>query len=232
MVPIVSLLFILCISLVVTRVATVALTLTGMQRDVARFQARSAFSGAGFTTSESERIVNHPVRRKIIMQLMLWGNIGIVSVISSVIFSAVHYNQWYWSHWVVLVVGILGFYAIATSKAVEKLMTRCIRFLLRRYTGLQTCDYTRLLHLNDEYGVQMIALPSGDPLIGTALASSCTEDSHVIILGIQRESGDFVGVPDGQYIIHAGDQLVLYGHVDQINQFRDTACKLKAVGAK
>lgn len=48
-----SLLVIVAVSLVVTRVATVMLTATGLSREVARFQARSAFTGSGFTTSES-----------------------------------------------------------------------------------------------------------------------------------------------------------------------------------
>lgn len=52
MFAIASLLVVLVLSLLVTRIATVALTHTGLSREVARFQARSAFSGVGFTTSE------------------------------------------------------------------------------------------------------------------------------------------------------------------------------------
>ena len=40
-----------------------ALKLNGLSAEVATFQAQSAFSGAGFTTSESEAIVSHPLRR-------------------------------------------------------------------------------------------------------------------------------------------------------------------------
>ncbi len=75
----ISILIVLVISLLVVRVATVALTLTGMSQQMAKFQARSAFTGAGFTTSESENVVGHPVRRRIIMLLMLVGNAGIVT---------------------------------------------------------------------------------------------------------------------------------------------------------
>ncbi len=52
----ITLLVILTFSVVVVRTAAVALRLTGMPADVARFQARSAFTGAGFTTSESEAV--------------------------------------------------------------------------------------------------------------------------------------------------------------------------------
>lgn len=58
----ITLLVILTVSVVVVRAAAVALRLTGMPVEVARFQARSAFTGTGFTTSESEAIVNYPIR--------------------------------------------------------------------------------------------------------------------------------------------------------------------------
>jgi len=71
MAAIISLLIVVALSLLITRVATVALTLTGMSREAARFQARSAFSGVGFTTRESEQVMQHPVRRRIILLLIL-----------------------------------------------------------------------------------------------------------------------------------------------------------------
>ena len=78
---IVVIILILFLTLLVNRIATVALTFTGMSREMARFQSRSAFCTVGFTTSEAETVVTHPVRRRIIMILMLWGNIGFVSLI-------------------------------------------------------------------------------------------------------------------------------------------------------
>jgi Trk-type K+ transport system membrane component len=80
-----ALLLVLAISLLITRVATVILTASGMSRQSARFQARSAFTSAGFTTSESEHVVNHPLRRRVVATLMLLGNAGIVAAASSAI---------------------------------------------------------------------------------------------------------------------------------------------------
>ncbi|MEL7419682.1 MAG: potassium transporter TrkA, partial [Cyanobacteria bacterium J06555_3] len=70
----ISVLVAITLSLLITRIATEALTLTGLSRTSARFQARSAFTGTGFATSESEAIVKHPLRRRIIMWLMFLGN--------------------------------------------------------------------------------------------------------------------------------------------------------------
>jgi hypothetical protein len=225
MLTIASLLLILCISLIITRMATVALVLTGMTRQAARFQARSAFSGAGFTTSESEQIVNHPLRRWIIRQLMLWGNIGIVSVLCSVTLSAVHSAQWDWVHWTTLIGGVIAFYFTATNKAVEHLMARFFGFLLRPYIKWQPEDYTRLLHVDDHYGVQMIALGPDSPKIGTTLGELIAGEPNLRVLGVQHATGEYLGVPEKGRQIQPGDQLVVYGHVDQIEQFRRSLCK-------
>lgn len=67
MVAVASIFSVAVISLVITRIATLAFVLTGMSTEAARFQARSALTGTGFTTGESEAVVNHPVRRRIVM---------------------------------------------------------------------------------------------------------------------------------------------------------------------
>lgn len=84
---IIAFLTVLVLSLLVTRVATVALSMTGLSQQVAKFQARSAFTGTGFTTSEAEKVVNHPVRRQIIMLLMIIRSAGLVTIIISLILS-------------------------------------------------------------------------------------------------------------------------------------------------
>lgn len=86
-VGIVALLTVLGLSLLVTRIATTALTLTGLSREAARFQARSAFTGTGFTTGEAEKVVRHPVRRQVIAVLMVTRSAGLVTIVISLILS-------------------------------------------------------------------------------------------------------------------------------------------------
>ena len=87
MLPIFTLLIAVALALTITRIATVALTLTGLSQEAAGFQARSAYLGVGFTTSEAEQVVRHPIRRRIIMMLMIIGNLGLVAVVASVMLS-------------------------------------------------------------------------------------------------------------------------------------------------
>lgn len=59
MVALISFFVILLVSLAIVRVAEVMLELTGISKDSARFQARSAFTGTGFTTHEAEMLIKH-----------------------------------------------------------------------------------------------------------------------------------------------------------------------------
>ncbi|PWE00749.1 hypothetical protein [Marinilabilia rubra] len=88
----ISFLIIFTLSVLITKIASQALIHTGLSKEVAQFQARSAFTGVGFTTGEAENIVNHPVRRKIVMSLMLIGNVGIISAMASLILTFVNNN--------------------------------------------------------------------------------------------------------------------------------------------
>ena len=110
MVAIISLLIVIILSVLVTRVAAIALIHTGLSKESARFQSRSAFTGAGFTTNESERVVNHPVRRRILMLLILLGSAGVISVISSLILSLISVEEggWLSLEMIVFITGLLG----------------------------------------------------------------------------------------------------------------------------
>ena len=77
------LLGIVAASLICVRAGAVALELTGMEPDKARFQALPAFTNTGFTTREAEEITGFPIRRRIITILIVLGRAGTVSVIAA-----------------------------------------------------------------------------------------------------------------------------------------------------
>ncbi len=63
MTALISLFIAIILSILVTRIATVAFTLTGLSREVAQFQALSAFTGVGFTTAEHEDTISQLSQR-------------------------------------------------------------------------------------------------------------------------------------------------------------------------
>ncbi len=139
MIPVVTLLIVISLSIIVTRVATIALAHTGLSTESARFQARSAFSMAGFTTSESERVVNHPVRRRIILLLILLGNAGIVGAVSSLLlaFLSADSPTSMWLRMGFMLVGIAILWLIASSPRVNRQLSNVINWALNRYTRIR-----------------------------------------------------------------------------------------------
>jgi len=75
------------ISALVVKVGTVALTMTGLDRRKAAFQAHSAFTNTGWTTRETELIMAHDQRRRIVGAMMAPSYAGFASVIASLIAS-------------------------------------------------------------------------------------------------------------------------------------------------
>ena len=129
-----SLLIIASLSLLVGRLAAIALTVTGVPREIARFQARSALTGAGFTTTESESIVNHPVRRRIVMNLMLLGSLGTVAVIAGAIGSFVGIASWGsgLQRALFLLGGLVLIVLISRTAAFDRAMSRLFAGVVKR----------------------------------------------------------------------------------------------------
>lgn len=214
MVAIVSLLLVVTVSIVITRVATVALTLTGLSRESARFQARSAFTGAGFTTGESENVVGHPVRRRVVMSLMLLGNAGIVTVVSSLVLGFVNSDGGAppATRLSVLAGGLVLLWLVARSRAVDIVMSRVIARALKRFTKLDVRDYARLLHFAGGYSVLELAVREKDWVANRTLEELKLREEGVVVLGIERTDSTYVAAPIAETVVEPGDVLVLYGN--------------------
>lgn len=212
-----SLLILVALSLVVTRVATLILVATGMSRTVARFQARSALTGAGFTTSESEQIVGHPLRRRVVMMLMLIGNVGIVASAGTLILGFNHGGAG--TNGITageLVVGLFALVYLSRSRWVDRRLTRVILKGLRRYTTLLRRDVDSLVELADEYAVCEVFVREGDWLAGRSLADANLEAEGLRVLGLKVAGEDYRSLPPPEVVVPANGTLVLYGHLDTV----------------
>jgi hypothetical protein len=198
------------------------LRVTGLSHEAARFQARSAFSGVGFTTTESEDIVGHPVRRNIVLVLMLLSTAGIVTTIGSLLLSfattsgardtAIRAGA--------IAVGLLLLWAIASSQWVEFRLSKVIESLLRRFTDLDVQDYVRLLHISDEYSITEIGIGPDDWLRGRQVGALPLEREGVVVLGIRHDDGRYVGAPPAGATFEPGDTAVVYGRTAALDELQ------------
>ncbi|MBD3266109.1 potassium transporter TrkA [bacterium] len=216
----ISLLLIIILSLMVVRIATVALTLTGLSKESARFQARSAFTGTGFTTRESENVVNHPVRRRIIMGLMVIRSGGIVTAVASLLLSFLNIKgiEEGFLRLSILLGVIVVLWFISMSKWLDQKLSQIIEWMLNHWTTLSVRDYASLLHLAGPYSIIELHVREGDWLADKKLNQIKLKDEGILVLGIQRADGTYLGTPRGESLIHAGDTLIAYGRADFIRE--------------
>ena len=219
---IVALLTIVGLSLLVTRLATVALKLTGLSHESARFQARSAFTGTGFTTSEAEKVVDHPVRRKIVMLLMLLRSAGIVTILLSLILSFAGTEDVARIYRLIWLVGGVAFlWLFSLSKAADRVLTVIIEWALRRWTDLDVRDYISLLKLSGDYVIREMKVKPSSWLVNKELMDCRLYEEGVTVVGIYRENGRYVGAPKGTTAIRAGDTLIIYGRSESLHNLDD-----------
>lgn len=215
----IAFLTVLSLSMLITRLATVALMLTGLSHESARFQARSTFTGTGFTTSEAENVVDHPVRRRIIMTLMLLRSAGLITIILSLILSFLGtedttklYRLLY------IVIGVVILWLVSLSHVFDRWFKSLVERALRRWTNLDVRDYASLLHLSGDYVIHELQIKQDDWLQGKQIADCHLREEGVSIIGILRKNGNYVGVPKGSTKIHNGDTLILYGRSEGLKK--------------
>ena len=68
-----------------------------------------------------------------------------------------------------------------------------------------------LMQLTRDYAISELQVQPGDWVADKPLANLGLPDEGILVLGIQRADGSFVGAPRGRTVIHAYDMLVLYG---------------------
>ncbi len=216
MITLFAVLVVLSIALLVVRIGSVALAMTGLSPQIARFQARSAYFGVGFTTAEAEKVVSNPVRREIVMTLMLLGNAGIITVIGSLVLSmtdlpSTGLSSHIWFRCVFLAAGISLLFVLAYSKWIDHQISTAVAWALKKWTRLEAQDYSEMLRLAHDYTVSEFPVHEGDWLASRALLDLRLGDEGVMILGIERADGTYVGAPKGSAVIEPGDRLIVYG---------------------
>ena len=153
MVPIYSLLLIVAFSYLVVKAGAVALMLTGLSLDSAMFQAQSAFMGVGFTTRESETVVNHPARRRIIGWLMVMGYLSLGSVLAGLL---VNFNQATTSEgWLLriagLAAGLLGIFLLTRMSFVRSGLIWIFTSLMSSTPKIRVHAYEEILRVDEGF---------------------------------------------------------------------------------
>lgn len=230
-----ALLFIVVIALIIVRIGAKAMMMTGLSRDVADFQAISCFFGVGFTTSEAEMIVGHPARRRIASHLIIAGNIGLTTALSTLIITFVQSDP-DWLDDVIPFEGSGAFFfkltliglsialiaVVFKLRLVQTLLDRVIEWSLMRFQGVRAIDYETALRCDDGFAVVQVEIEPGHELIGRTLAGAELGSRGALVLGIKRSEGAYIGTPHATTELRAGDVLTIYGREGMIRPLFET----------
>ncbi len=204
------------ISFLFVRASAIALMMTGLEKNKARFQALSAFSGTGFTTKEAEFVMKHPARRKIVTWLMIMGNAGIVMVIVTATSSlATSKGSQLPLNFLILVVGIFLIYKIATYRKFTKRWESFIEKKLIKSPAFEEAATEDLLHFLEGYGLIKKIISENSPLIGSSLSECKLNERGLLVLGIERGK-NWIPTPKAKEKMQEGDGIIVYGPLDKL----------------
>lgn len=199
----------------VIEVITVLFKLTGLSEEKARFQVISLLTGSGFTTKEAELITQHPIRRKLAQLLMIFGYVGFLTETSFLV--NLIKNSMNIRNIAILILFFAIVWSISRNKLLLSFLDNIIeKIVLRKYTKKKSPrKMYKLINRAKGYGIYNIVIDDNSSLVGVSLMNSNLKPNNMIILNIDK-GNEFIGFPKRDYILEKGDNILLYGKVDQI----------------
>ena len=207
------------IFLIVVNICSILLRLTGMPIKKARFQVVSLLTSTGFTTRESEMIVQHPVRRKIASWLMVVSYVSTATFISFFV-TMISDTVTGIGFFVVIAALITTNLILRKTKTIENLELKLENVVLKSkiWEKLNSENLTLITNTRG-YGIYQIYLPKDSKIIGKSILESGLKDLEIEVLNIDK--GDkFIKFATPDYVFEVFDRVTVYGNLKNIrNEF-------------
>lgn len=207
--------------IIIVELSAIALKITGMDLHKARFQALSALVTVGYTTSDSEMVVRHPARRRIIMVLMILGYLGTATIVTALI-NIVRHPITLIQAAIAIMIVLLPI-SILSSNKFRTSLDRGIERQLSRHKLIEKRSVEEVLRLDRQYGVAEVVLEKNNNLIGQNIAQSQIRDKEIFILAIETRDS-FIHSPRGTQVLNQGDKLIVYGKLARVHEIMCQEC--------
>ncbi|MGV8907080.1 MAG: TrkA C-terminal domain-containing protein [Acetobacterium sp.] len=212
--------FILIITyLTVLEIFTVLFRLTGLREDKARFQAISCMTNSGFTTKESELIINSVARRKLARMMMVFGYLFAVTGVSILVnlfirSSGTQINWWTMLYSTVFLIIMIIF---TRSKWIIRKFDRLVEILAKNKPKGPLCNNVRILEMfHDKLIAEVFVTCVPHEIIGKTLIDVNFRHNYKLnVLLIKRGNITMDHVIATDQIMQ-GDRVFIYGSRDKI----------------
>ena len=196
----------------------------GLFPKAAAFEARSALTGSGYTTSETEIVVNDPASRQVASLLMIVGFVGPVTILGLLGFGFfLPTSSDFEIRALVLALLVALFLLLERFGVNVRLLRRPARAMAR--TLFRTKPGLMWTVIAD-HAIAAIRISPANPLANHPLGAEPFKGAGVTVLGIKRADNDglhYVANPSPNEQIMPGDELILYGPAARLASVRDEA---------
>ncbi|MDG4846964.1 hypothetical protein [Peribacillus frigoritolerans] len=213
-----NVLFMLLYFIIIVLVIEISVTLmklTGLKGTVARFQVISMLTGTGFTTDESKSIIDHPIRRKISMFLILFGAFSLAVIISSI--STLLTDDLRLMELSIIIGILLVLTILVKVPFLNNRLSNKMKSEMYNHYELWEHPIEEVLFLEDEDVVMEIDIYEDSEFIDVKALDVISDGADINILFI--ESGEVkIRKELYEYKIKLGDNLFLYGNKKEIEE--------------
>ena len=200
-------------------ILAIVMKLTGLEISKARFQLISILTHTGFTTRESELIVQHPTRRKVASVLMIVSYVAQITLISlffKVLSEATENMLGTSITLAVIVVFVIvasqsKYLSVRFDRAAEKLLQNRIR------KANNSNRIEQILNLSPEFSIYELIVNTDSFICDKTLKELKLKEHFIQILKIDRGS-EMIDFPKADTEVLAGDRMIVYGKIDALTQ--------------
>lgn len=194
---------------------TIILRLTGVETRKAKFQVVSLLTSTGYTTKESEVIVQHPIRRKIAHWIMIFGYVSTVTFVSFLVNILMNHLG---SLGIIFGSMILVLMLLRSTRHIDQIEEKIENIIRKnnRWTKFNKVS-NQIVFRNKGYGIVEIYLHEKVFLVGKSLLEANLPEWEIKILSIDK--GDIlIHYPKPSYVFEDQDRVIVYGNLENIQK--------------
>lgn len=202
------------IIMLIVEIATVALKLTGLSSETARFQTISLITNTGFTTREAELITRDRIRRRVASFLMLSFYVYLPFLIATLINSFQQGIKIRES--LILAVIFFVFYMLLKKDIFLPHLRNLIENFMVAHDFIPQQSLNELLSVDSEYKIMQVKVENKS-LTHIPLTQMALQNREITVLVIER-ANELIKRVKGHNHFELGDVLMIYGHEGNIRQ--------------
>ncbi|MBM7647652.1 putative membrane protein YphA (DoxX/SURF4 family) [Bacillus ectoiniformans] len=207
-------LYLLIVALVI-EISVVLFRITGLKTEISRYQVISMLTGTGFTTDESQLIIDHPARRRISAFLILFGAFSLAVIISAI--TNIISNDLRLKELTLINLFLLLLLLAGKTPFIRNKLKKMFKHEMRKNLDISELPINEALYLCDDDIVTTIDVGEESTFIGKKVCELFDHEEDINLLFIKRGTVNIRSELRHEEI-REGDSLYLYGDQTHIEK--------------